>query len=53
MAGALWANLHGIAQLWQWGSLQVATGTGDHEETVRFAVDAHLGLTTLRRSQAC
>ena len=42
VAGALWANLHGIAQLWQWGSLQVATGTDDHVETVRTAVNAHL-----------
>jgi AcrR family transcriptional regulator len=49
VAGALWANLHGIAQLWQWGSLQVATGTADHEETVRSAVNAHLGRTTSRR----
>jgi AcrR family transcriptional regulator len=49
VAGALWANLHGIAQLWHWGSLQVATGTADHVDTVRSAVDAHLGLTTSRR----
>lgn len=26
VAGALWSNLHGIAQLWRWGSLQLATG---------------------------
>ncbi|MEU7377385.1 TetR/AcrR family transcriptional regulator [Streptomyces albidoflavus] len=25
-ATALWANLHGIAQLWSWGSLQLALG---------------------------
>src|SRR4051812_39940445 len=25
-AAALWAALHGIAQLWHWGTLQVATG---------------------------
>jgi AcrR family transcriptional regulator len=25
VAGALWANLHGIAHLWGWGSLQLAT----------------------------
>ena len=46
VATALWANLYGIAQLRQWGSLQVATGTRDHEDIVRSAVDAHLGLTT-------
>ncbi|MBF9133891.1 TetR/AcrR family transcriptional regulator, partial [Plantactinospora sp. S1510] len=27
VAAALWANLHGVAQLWGWGSLQLATGT--------------------------
>ncbi|MGW0466670.1 TetR/AcrR family transcriptional regulator [Streptomyces sp. NPDC003027] len=43
VAGALWANLHGIAQLWGWGSLQLATGTHDVEPLVRAAVDAHLG----------
>ena len=25
-AAALWANLHGLAQLWAWGSLQLITG---------------------------
>src|SRR4051812_1986935 len=25
-AAALWAGVHGVAQLWQWGSLQVAIG---------------------------
>ena len=26
-AAALWANIHGIAQLWTWGSLQLVLGT--------------------------
>ena len=42
VAGALWANLHGIAQLWDWGSLQLATGLGDVEPLLRAALDAHL-----------
>ncbi|MFI1921839.1 MULTISPECIES: TetR/AcrR family transcriptional regulator [unclassified Streptomyces] len=43
VAGALWANLHGIAQLWRWGSLQLATGTDDFVPLLRTALDAHLG----------
>jgi len=43
VAGALWANLHGIAQLRQWGSLQLATGSEDVEPLLRVAMDAHLG----------
>ncbi|MCX4438245.1 TetR/AcrR family transcriptional regulator [Streptomyces mirabilis] len=43
VAGALWANLHGIAQLWGWGSLQLATGTTDFVAPLDAALDAHLG----------
>ena len=43
VAGALWANLHGIAQLWVWGSLQLTTGVDDFETLLRAALDAHLG----------
>ncbi|MET9828190.1 TetR/AcrR family transcriptional regulator [Streptomyces sp. NPDC006385] len=43
VAGALWANLHGIAQLWGWGSLQLATGSPDFVPLLREALDAHLG----------
>ncbi|WP_327186021.1 TetR/AcrR family transcriptional regulator [Streptomyces sp. NBC_01334] len=43
VAGALWANLHGIAQLWRWGSLQLATGSDDFAPLLRTALDAHLG----------
>ncbi|MEV6174482.1 TetR/AcrR family transcriptional regulator [Streptomyces sp. NPDC051954] len=43
VAGALWSNLHGIAQLWGWGSLQLATDTEDFEPLLRAALDAHLG----------
>ncbi|MEU5212766.1 TetR/AcrR family transcriptional regulator [Streptomyces sp. NPDC020742] len=43
VAGALWANLHGIAQLWGWGSLPLATGADDVEPLLRAALDAHLG----------
>jgi AcrR family transcriptional regulator len=41
-AGALWANLHGIAQLWGWGSLQLATELDDTEPLLRAALHAHL-----------
>lgn len=43
VAGALWANLHGIAQLWGWGSLRLATGADDFVPLLRSALDAHLG----------
>ncbi|MGQ4387126.1 TetR/AcrR family transcriptional regulator [Streptomyces sp. SAS_270] len=43
VAGALWANLHGIAQLWGWGSLQLATGVDDFAPLLRSVLDAHLG----------
>ncbi|MFI2371591.1 TetR/AcrR family transcriptional regulator [Streptomyces sp. NPDC018833] len=43
VATALWANLHGVAQLWGWGSLQLATGTEDVEPLLRAVLDAHLG----------
>jgi AcrR family transcriptional regulator len=42
VAGALWANLHGIAQLSRWGSLQVAVRADDPEALLRAALDAHL-----------
>ncbi|MCT4351929.1 TetR/AcrR family transcriptional regulator [Streptomyces sp. Je 1-79] len=43
VAAAFWANLHGIAQLWAWGSLQLAARTDDPEPLLRAALDAHLG----------
>lgn len=43
VAGTLWANLHGIAQLWSWGSLQLATGADDFVPLLRSALVAHLG----------
>ncbi|GAA0319150.1 TetR/AcrR family transcriptional regulator [Streptomyces polychromogenes] len=46
-AAALWANLHGVAQLWAWGSLSLALGEGegrvDVDRLVAAALDAHLG----------
>jgi AcrR family transcriptional regulator len=42
-AGALWANLHGIVQLWLWGSLPLATGQADITVLVDAALDAHAG----------
>ncbi|WP_329361925.1 TetR/AcrR family transcriptional regulator [Streptomyces sp. NBC_01483] len=43
VASALWANLHGIAQLWGWDSLQLATGATDFVPLLNTALDAHLG----------
>ncbi|MFB7512549.1 TetR/AcrR family transcriptional regulator [Streptomyces sp. NPDC056144] len=43
VAGALWANLHGIAQLWHWGSLRLATGGDDPGPLLTATLDAHLG----------
>lgn len=51
-AAALWSNLHGIAQLWSWGSLQLALEAepssgapqGDQlDRLVATVLDAHLG----------
>ena len=47
-AGALWANLHGIAQLWSWGSLPLAAGADGVEPLLRAALDAHLGAVAAR-----
>ncbi|WP_369173866.1 TetR/AcrR family transcriptional regulator [Streptomyces sp. R28] len=46
VAGALWASLHGIAQLWGWGSLQLATGAHDFVRLLHSTLDAHLGPVT-------
>ncbi|MFD5518206.1 TetR/AcrR family transcriptional regulator [Streptomyces sp. NPDC127066] len=43
LAGALWANLHGIAQLWGWGSLKLTTDADDYTPLLNAALDAHLG----------
>ncbi|SCL71220.1 transcriptional regulator, TetR family [Micromonospora citrea] len=43
VAGALWTNMHGIVQLWNWGSLPLATGIDDVEQLLHAALDAHLG----------
>jgi AcrR family transcriptional regulator len=45
-AAALWAALHGIAQLWHWGTLQVVTGFDDPEPLLVAAVETHLGKVT-------
>ncbi|WP_129305007.1 TetR/AcrR family transcriptional regulator [Streptomyces sp. L2] len=54
-AAALWSNLHGMAQLWAWGSLQLALGVspldadaGDdhHDRLIAAVLDAHLGPVT-------
>jgi AcrR family transcriptional regulator len=42
-AGAIWANLHGIALLRQWGSLEVALHTAEVDPLLHASIDAHLG----------
>ena len=43
VAGALWAGLHGVVQLWRWGSLPLATGASEPGPLLDAVVDAHLG----------
>ncbi|MEU1007698.1 TetR/AcrR family transcriptional regulator [Streptomyces sp. NPDC005890] len=43
VAAALWANLHGIAQLWRWRSLQLALGDEDSGALLDTVLTAHLG----------
>ncbi len=43
VAGALWANLHGTAQLWRWRSLQLALGEEDFGPLLDTVLAAHLG----------
>ncbi|MEU6505972.1 TetR/AcrR family transcriptional regulator [Streptomyces sp. NPDC046942] len=43
VAGALWANLHGIAQLWRWRSLQLAVEKEDFGPLLDAVLAAHLG----------
>ncbi|AEY92829.1 TetR-family transcriptional regulator [Streptomyces hygroscopicus subsp. jinggangensis 5008] len=43
VAGALWANLHGTAQLWRWRSLQLALGEEDFGPLLDTVLTAHLG----------
>ncbi|AUG75056.1 TetR family transcriptional regulator [Kitasatospora sp. MMS16-BH015] len=46
-AAALWAGLHGLAQLWSWGSLSLVLGSpeadGELDRLVGTVLDAHLG----------
>ncbi|MEU3345071.1 TetR/AcrR family transcriptional regulator [Streptomyces sp. NPDC006700] len=54
-AAALWSNLHGMAQLWAWGSLQLALGApppdggpddDQRDRLIAAVVAAHLGPVT-------
>lgn len=42
-AGAFWSSLHGIAQLWLWGSLGLATGLDDVAPVLNETLDRFLG----------
>lgn len=41
-AAALWAGVHGVAQLWQWGTMQVVTGAAGPDRFLAATVRAHL-----------
>ncbi|MEV4556916.1 TetR/AcrR family transcriptional regulator [Kitasatospora sp. NPDC049285] len=44
VTAALWTNLHGLAQLWGWGSVQLMLGEQARVDALLDAVlDAHLG----------
>jgi AcrR family transcriptional regulator len=43
VAGAFWANLHGLAELWNWGSLTLATGATDVDPLLESVLTTHLG----------
>ncbi|MET7429959.1 TetR/AcrR family transcriptional regulator [Streptomyces flaveolus] len=43
VAGALWANLHGTAQLWRWRSLQLALAEEDFGPLLDTVLAAYLG----------
>jgi AcrR family transcriptional regulator len=43
LTGALWSGLHGLAQLWMWGSLPLATGADDVDDALEALLRA-LGL---------
>lgn len=46
IAAGLWSNLHGVAQLWSWGSLQLITGArpeGSPDRLIEAALEAYLG----------
>ncbi|GIH10590.1 TetR family transcriptional regulator [Rhizocola hellebori] len=43
VAGAIWANLHGVALLRQWGSLEIAMQTTEIDPLLHASIDAYLG----------
>ncbi|GIF13300.1 TetR/AcrR family transcriptional regulator [Actinoplanes teichomyceticus] len=42
-AAAIWSALHGVAELWNWGSLTLATRATDPAPFIDAVLDAHLG----------
>jgi AcrR family transcriptional regulator len=46
LTGALWSGLQGLAQLWMWGSLPLATGAADVDEALEALLRA-LGLNDI------
>ncbi|MFF2628073.1 TetR/AcrR family transcriptional regulator [Kitasatospora griseola] len=43
VAAALWANLHGLAQLQGWGSVELMLGEGREDALLEAVLTAHLG----------
>ena len=42
LAGSLWSSLHGLAQLWLWGALPLATNRPDLDAVLQATLDAYL-----------
>ena len=42
LAGSLWASLHGLAQLWLWGALPLATEGRGPDPVLAATLDAYL-----------
>ena len=42
LAGSLWSSLHGLAHLWLWGALPLATNRPDLDQVLQATLDAYL-----------
>jgi AcrR family transcriptional regulator len=49
LAGAVWSGLHGLAQLWMWGSLPLATGAAEVDDALEALLRA-FGLNDIPRA---
>ena len=42
LAGSLWSSLHGLAHLWLWGALPLATNRPDLDPVLQATLNAYL-----------